>query len=78
VKIVTVVDSVNDHAKVPEEVMNDWRDAWADYELGNDWYYLPAECIITSNEEDGHYPYLASWLKETFEDPSAVLLHYWW
>ena len=75
-KTVTVVDSVYD--TLPEEALNDLREAWADYEIGNDWYYLRADYIIDANAEIGEYPSLAKWLTETFDDPEAVLLHFWW
>lgn len=74
----TVVDTVMDQHLIPDDVMDDIREAWADYELGNDCHYLRSEYILASYDEDNRYPNLAAWLQETFEYPKEVLIHFWW
>ena len=56
----------------PEDVREEVRKFWRNYEAGNDYYYIPFE--VEEREED--YPIIAAFLKS--KDIEECLIHYWW
>lgn len=59
----------------PKEVKDEIRKLWADYQLGNDYYYLPIEDIDYEEYED-RCPNLIALLRGN--NINKCLLHFWW
>jgi hypothetical protein len=57
---------------LPEEVVDDIRQLWQDYEFGNDNYYYS----WGKHTEKEEYPVLAKYLDEAGVE--SCLIHYWW
>jgi hypothetical protein len=75
-----VVDVQSESSMLSKEAKDDIRKAWQEYELGNDWCYLPAEYMLEDCDENeiDSYPHFRAWYTEHFEAGSNVLIHYWW
>lgn len=59
----------------PEEVSEEARKIWQDYEYGNDHYYYSWYW----GEDEERYPAISAYLKEKGVEPETkVLIHWWW
>lgn len=60
----------------PIEVVNEVRQLWSAYELGNDHYIYKTELDLELFDE---YPRIYYWLKMNgIKENEQVLIHYWW
>ena len=76
--IAFVVDTFyEDKNKLTKEVLEEIREAWASFEVGNNWYYLPAT-YLTEEDDPEQYPHFKKWFYENFEDGDNVLIYHWW
>ena len=57
----------------PNEVKDEVRRLWQDFEYGNDTYYFAWE---SDEELVKKYPHVAAYLKE--REVTDCLIHYWW
>jgi len=60
----------------PEEVEQEVRQAWRDYELGNDRYIIKRELDLELFDD---YPRIYLWLKyKGVKEGEKVIIHWWW
>lgn len=70
IKQITVLDA--QWSNLPEDVLEEVRQMWRDWELGNDYYY--AKFYVDEYEDS--YPLIAEYLRSRGID--KCLVHFWW
>lgn len=82
IKLVYVIDCLSN--ELSKEFKKAIREAWSDFEFGNDWFYLPGDYIAERMDdgswvaiEESYKPLLDFMMKQNL-NPEHVLFHYWW
>jgi hypothetical protein len=59
---------------VPQEVKDEMRELWSEFELSNDYCYYAWDPEL----DEEQFPLIAEYIKNSGEDEENILIHFWW